>query len=204
MATFGGQPEAARHPHVPEERASEFSTIDAGSPEVECLDFLFALVRLFKPGLLLETGTGSGMSTIALAAAIRANGAGHLHTVDLDDGCLARAKANITTFEPDLLQHVSFEHGDSCAFASSWPGPPFDFAFFDSLIPLRLLEFGSLHSRGMLSPRAVCVFHDTSRLRGQTMHDYSQEVIDALDRASEGRQWLEWDLSRGLRLIKLG
>lgn len=196
--------ESALHSHDPSERAGEFTAFEAGAPELECLEFLFGMVRLFKPKLVLETGTGSGFSTIALAAALQENGSGHLHTVELDSRNVDRARCAIQVFDYKLLERVTFHTVNSLDLIGGWTGAPFDFVFHDSLIELRHIEFEKLLQRRLLSEKAICVFHDTSRLRGETMHDYSQEMIDALDRASQGRQWLECDLSRGLRLIKLG
>ena len=48
------------------------------------------------------------------------------------------------------------------------------------------------------------MFHDTSRYRPKLMpNNSSQEMIDELDRLSEGEQWLEGNYSRGWRIIKI-
>jgi predicted O-methyltransferase YrrM len=196
--------EASLHPHAAAERAELFHSIDGGSAELEVLTLLNALVYLYKPMMALETGTGSALTTVSIASALRANGLGHVHTVECNPTALARAKMLVEVLDPDLRQWITFHSGDSRELIRAWPGRRFDFAFFDNEIAFRHLEFEALSERGLLTERAVCVFHDTSRLRGETMRDFNPEMIAALDRQSTGRQWLESQYSRGLRILRLG
>ncbi len=197
------QPESRVHAHVPEERADAFTAFDGGAAELEVLNFLNALVYLFKPRHLLETGTGPGLTTIALASALQANGFGILRTVESEPHVSSAAQRRLEAFSPDIASRVSFQIGDSRGFIEAWEGPPFDFAFFDSLIAFRHIEFQMLLERRLLGSGALCLFHDTSRLRGRYNSDFNPEMISALDEVSLGRQWLECDLSRGLRLLRL-
>ncbi|MGV3614778.1 MAG: O-methyltransferase [Fimbriimonas sp.] len=196
-------PEETVHPHVEQERGDRFTSIVTGSVEIETLTFLNSLVYMTKPEMVLETGTGAGFGTIALAAALRANGRGRVHTVEVDPAVSAEAGRNVAGIDPDLDAWITFHVTDSLALIDAWQGPPFDFVFFDSLIAFRHTEFERLLLRNLLAPQAMCVFHDTSRLRGETMSDFNPEMIAALDRHAEGRQRLEFPLSRGLRLIRL-
>jgi predicted O-methyltransferase YrrM len=189
---------------VPEELADRFTAIDGGSAELETLNFLNALVYLYKPRLVLETGTGQGFTTLAIATALLANGGGHVHSVELDPSTQATAAQRIARYESFLVNVVTLHRGDSRQFIEEWAGAPFDFVFFDSLIAFRHTEFEMLQDRGLLAPQAVCVFHDTSRRRGAYYQDFNPEMIASLDGHSLGNQWLESDLSRGLRVIKLG
>ena len=196
--------EADIHPHCREERADLFHSFTGGGAELEVAQFLKALVFLFKPSNILETGTGEGYATLAIADGIKQNGFGKLHTIELDAHWIDKAKNLMATQDESLLDSVEFHVGKSLDWIANYSGPQFDFVFFDSLLSLRHLEFQAMQERSLLSPQALCVFHDTSRLRGKTMHDYNPEMIEALDRAQQGHQWLESNLSRGLRLIKLG
>lgn len=45
---------------------------------------LYGLARALRPGVVLEVGTSHGFSGLHLAAALRDNGYGHLHTVEID------------------------------------------------------------------------------------------------------------------------
>jgi predicted O-methyltransferase YrrM len=51
---------------------------------------LYVLTRHYRPSVILETGVANGESTFLLLAALRANGSGRLHSVDVSDevGCL--------------------------------------------------------------------------------------------------------------------
>jgi predicted O-methyltransferase YrrM len=191
------------HPHVPEERSHMFSAIEVGAGEVEVLNYLNALVYLLKPLQLLETGTGSGLTTLAVVAALQANGLGYLHTIDADPHAITRARGVVGALGPGLEGNIAYHLADSREFLASWKGGPFDFVFFDSLVAIRHIEFQILKERQLLKPNAVCVFHDTSRLRGRYNDDFNPEMIAALDTASTGRQWMEFGQSRGLRMIKL-
>jgi predicted O-methyltransferase YrrM len=44
---------------------------------------LYAVVRAFKPGVMIETGVASGMSSAHILRALAANGSGTLHSIDL-------------------------------------------------------------------------------------------------------------------------
>lgn len=200
---YAARPESSVHPHDPIEKAELYGAVDGTAAEVEVLNFINALVCLYKPRTLLETGTGSGFGTIAIAAAIEFNGLGHLETVDVDATALSRAQMNLGATSERLLPLVSFNAGESLSFIDGWKGERFDFVFFDSLIAFRHKELDALLCRGLLAPGAVCVFHDTSRLRHRYFDDFNPEMIASLDARSLGRQWLECPFSRGLRVLRL-
>jgi len=44
----------------------------------------YALVRILKPGLVVETGTDKGLGSVVLAEALMANGEGRLVTIDIE------------------------------------------------------------------------------------------------------------------------
>lgn len=192
------------HPHVEAENAGLFTSVGAGAAELETLTFLNALVYLTKPECVLETGTGSGYSAAAIASALRQNGRGRLHTVELDPAVARDAQANLSQVGDDLEPWVTFHVGDSLTLIREWQGPQFDFVFFDSLVAFRHVELELLMERSLLSANALCAFHDTSRLRGEYFDDFNPEMIEALDRHSKGRQWLEFGYSRGLRILRMG
>jgi predicted O-methyltransferase YrrM len=45
----------------------------------------YALVRAFKPELIVETGIASGVSSYYILQALRVNGTGMLHSIEIDD-----------------------------------------------------------------------------------------------------------------------
>lgn len=59
--------------------------------------FLFALVRAARPAVCLELGTGAGISTMYLAAALGLNRRGALWALDGNDTVLALARRHVAT-----------------------------------------------------------------------------------------------------------
>jgi predicted O-methyltransferase YrrM len=202
---FGQYAETAQHPHVDDERGDLFHCIDSSSTELEVLNLLNALVFLFKPNLALETGTHRGLGAIAIAAALKANGCGKLHTCEIDPSYLDACRDNLECFDAGLADWIELHHADSLRFIADYAGAPFDFAFFDSRMAIRHLEFQALRERGLLASGAVCVFHDTSRYR----HHYWQDDNDSPEMRSAVEELLDQygglvsHYSRGLVVVQL-
>lgn len=55
------------------------------STDLECCELLHMMVRLFKPWIIIEAGTHTGHSAIAMADACMMNGHGRVHTADPTD-----------------------------------------------------------------------------------------------------------------------
>lgn len=153
--------ESAIHPHHPLEHAEWFHVRDAsGCTEYEFLNLIHALVLATKPVVVLETGTFTGMGTLAIAHALSWNGFGQVTTVDIEP--CAEARALIESL--GLSHHVKFVQSDSLDFCSTYDGPPLDFVFVDSG-PWRLKETNALYSRGCLKEECCVLVHDCSPLR---------------------------------------
>ena len=58
---------------------------DKEASELEVGEFMFGLVRLLKPRLVLETGCYLGHTTVQLARALKQNKVGSLHVCDLSE-----------------------------------------------------------------------------------------------------------------------
>jgi len=147
-------PEKTPHP-VGDKPARLWSMLDGYTAEVEVLDFLYALVRLVKPKVLLQTGTWLGWSACAIGAALRDNGFGRLTTLEISPDAHAEAVKNIhaygvENFVNPLLQS-SMEHV---------PDSAIEFAIFDSELDLRESEFRRF--RQSLAEGAIVAFHDTA------------------------------------------
>ena len=198
--------ESVVHPHCEEERADLFRTFQAGSVEHEVLDMLYALVRLVKPENILETGTQYGYSAIALGLAARDNGFGKVRSIERDAACAQRARELVRTVGLDGTVDVVTEESVEYVEAGALDGMRFDVALFDSSTPSRPREFWKLYERGCLGE--IVVFHDTSRLREQSLvvpGEPQGTYLSALDAIQHeaGSGTLEFGLSRGLRLIQL-
>jgi predicted O-methyltransferase YrrM len=197
------QSERDAHPHVAEERAHLFLAYDAGSTEIEILNWLYATVCLVKPQHVLETGAFQGLGTLALASACRANGFGVVHAVEIDADLCALvtkrlAKARLSPFAQVYC-------ADSREFLRK-TSLCFEFAFFDSQVEIRAEEFRICREREAL--RGIAVFHDTSCQRTRSLDLYPDEAThrryreDLMRLAREaGAGFFDFELSRGLFVI---
>jgi predicted O-methyltransferase YrrM len=162
-ACFGAASEAelATH-HPPHARVDEFRSIDPGSTELEVLELLHAIVRVFKPLTVLETGTFRGFGTLTLAHALACNGKGTVKTVDRDSEAVRLAKRHIRVFDPGLLGRVSFIRGDSLETIATLESGEVGLAFLDSAPSIRVAELELLLERQLLAPAGIVVIHDTN------------------------------------------
>lgn len=200
----GLQSEASVHPHIPEERADLFLSHDAGSTEIEVLNWLYATICLLKPQTILETGAARGLGTLALAAACKANGFGHVHSVEIEPRLCERLTRMLCWQR--LSRFVTVHCDDSRNFLRDTP-LTFDFAFFDSLWEIRIEEYRICHERRILN--GVAVFHDTSPTRTPTKKDppheslhreYRQKIYEIAKQPGK-TGYFESPLSRGLIVI---
>ncbi|GAG97598.1 unnamed protein product, partial [marine sediment metagenome] len=132
---FGGRicPENVAHHHCKEERAVLFQTFEGGGSEIETLWLLWAIARMVKPGLVLETGTFHGVGTVALANALKVNRGGKVVSVELD--AEKAGQANNMVAQAGLADYVEIVNQDSLEFIKALDTERFrfDLAFFDSL-----------------------------------------------------------------------
>lgn len=122
---------------------------DEMASEHEVYDFLYGLVRLFKPKVILETGCYKGGATRAMARAAKENGIGEVWTCDTD----IEKVESLDTF----LLPIEARYGDGEWFCKD-KVKDVDFAFIDSSGD-RVAEVNALQ----LSPNAVVVLHDSNR-----------------------------------------
>ena len=128
---------------------------DGWTAEVETLEFLYALVRLIKPRLVLETGTWRGFAAAAMGRALRENGRGKMVTIECD--LYSHREAAGLIARTNLLDIVEVIHGSSLEFELSESA---DFLLFDSDLSIRGAEYE--HFRPFFAPGALILFHDTS------------------------------------------
>lgn len=139
------------------QETSLWETRDEQSAEKEVSDFLYALVRLLKPRVVVETGCWKGDSTIAIAKAVKENGRGELFSCDIDEGLVK--ETNDWLAREGLKASVCRKRGADLI--KSFGEDKIDLAFIDSgksevrreeieLVIPRLKTFGCL------------VLHDTA------------------------------------------
>lgn len=144
---------------------------DNQSTEIEVTELVAAFVRALQPEFVLETGSCIGQTSHAIGLALRENGHGRLVTLETDHERAAVARRRCTGLPVRVLEMPSLEFE---------PLEPIGFAWFDSLIELRVPEFERF--RPNLVDGAVVGFHDT----GPHFGSYG-DTIDAIDGLSTMR-----------------
>ena len=131
-----------------------WSMIDGWTAEAETLEFLYALVRLVKPGVCVETGAWHGHAAAAIGRALRENGVGVLYTVEFDAETAEVARRRLQ--HARLSDRVTLIQGSSLDFD---PPPGIDFLLLDSTLEIRGEEF--LRFLPKINKGAIVVFHNT-------------------------------------------
>jgi cephalosporin hydroxylase len=74
---------------------------------------LYETIRKYRPAVCFEIGTWmGGGSTLFVAQALHDNGAGILHTIEIDRKFYEEATSNYPRLLPHLQPHVAFHFGD--------------------------------------------------------------------------------------------
>lgn len=93
---------------------------------------LYETVRALRPAHCFEIGTWKGGgSTLFLAQALRDNGAGVLHTIEVDAAMVEHARRYYQAHLPQLLPHVDFHVGDYVKEFGTLDTIPADLVFLD-------------------------------------------------------------------------
>jgi predicted O-methyltransferase YrrM len=142
-----------------------WTSTDDHSTEIEVSDMLAGMVRGLQPEYVIETGSAWGQTAEAIGAALLKNGHGHLHSIELDPERVEYSRKRLAT-----SLHVSLTAGKPRGFTplpvtvhqmSSMDFTPTEevqFAFFDSLFPLRVPEF--LRYYPYMKKGSIVAFHD--------------------------------------------
>jgi predicted O-methyltransferase YrrM len=194
------------HPHVPAERAHLFDAHNAGTTELEVLNWLHATILVLKPQNVLETGAADGLGTIAMASACRNNGFGTVHSVELDPKLCESLHTKLRRHGLSRFAQVHCQ--DSRTFLSE-NATIFDIGFFDSMCEFRAQEFEICLDRGTI--RTLAVFHDTSPRRCESLRGWPSDDEHAAYRnrlhklAADPRVqgFFESELSRGFICLSL-
>jgi predicted O-methyltransferase YrrM len=194
--------ETLNHCHVIEERGWLFHSEDTQTTEDEYLQLLYALVICLKPLAVLETGTFKGYGTSAMAKGLRYNGTGFLTSIEAVP--LAAGWGREMLKVNGVSDWARIVESDSLEFLGQ-TSQRFDFALFDSQIPLRVKELTVCLDRGLLRTGAMCALHDTSRLRTITpgCPDPNTPQFWKELEAEKRIKFLEFPLSRGLVLAQV-
>jgi prolipoprotein diacylglyceryl transferase len=128
---------------------------DSMTAEVEVLDFLKTLVTTVKPGLVVETGTFSGLSTLRIAEGLQANGFGRVITCEYDPAVFAAAKKRFDA--SNVGQWIEVRNESSLEMKIDGR---IDLLFSDSDTAIREQEVR--HFLPQVSPLGLILIHDAS------------------------------------------
>lgn len=112
---------------------------------------LAGLVRGLQPSLCIETGSAWGQTSEAIGHALHANGHGRLAAIEPDPERAEHTARRCAGLPVDVVNTESLDYK---------PNGPIGFVFFDSLFPLRCVEF--LAWRDNMHPGTVVAFHDSA------------------------------------------
>lgn len=140
-----------------------WSAEDDEAAEVEVGDFLYGLVRLLKPKVLIETGTYTGATTERILEAMTKNKYGDLYSCDTDPQKLYEASERM-----DYLSqaHLSLIESDGLSLLQGYKGE-IDFTFIDGGTNTEREE-QIIIAAGKLSPHGVIAVHDTAQVSRYT------------------------------------
>ena len=130
---------------------------DEWASEYEVYDFLYALVRLLKPKVILETGCYKGGATKRFVEGCKANGLGEVFTCDTDLGRIEETNSACEDWSG-----LYFGHCDGVFHCKNTQNV--DLAFIDSSGD-RVAEIAALN----LAPGGVVVLHDAKRPQYQAI-----------------------------------
>ena len=140
---------------------NRFAMFNDAGVETEVGEFLFGMVRVTKPHLILETGTHVGVGASYLGSALRANGFGHLDTYEHDFTHWNNALRLLYTL--DLGTYVSARRADVRQLVLE---DAYDMIFLDTEPDMRFDEL--LRFWPNLTPGGYLFIHDLHRDMGQT------------------------------------
>lgn len=132
-----------------------WSMYDSMTAEVEVLEFLRTLVTTLKPELIVETGSFSGVSTIAFAEGLQSNGFGKIISCEYDEKVYAVARERVDRSE--VAAYIDLRHESSLEMKVEGR---IDLFFSDSDIPIREQEVRRFLPQ--INPYGVILMHDAS------------------------------------------
>lgn len=144
---------------------------------------IYALVRLLRPRVLVETGVADGFTSAHILQALEDNGEGHLYSIDLPSPLLPRGKSPGWIVEERLRGRWDLRIGDAAALL-----PPLleelgslDFFLHDSLHTYEHMSLEFRLAWPRLAAGGVFLSHDVGQ---------NAAFLDFL--SEEGVSWRDW------------
>ena len=152
----GDQLQPEYHRPTPEcPHPERWHMFDSMTAEAEVLEFLRSIVTTIKPGLVVETGTFSGISTLWIAEGLKANGRGRVITCEFDPTVYENAQARIAA--SGLAEWIELRNESSLEMKVNGA---IDLFFSDSDLPIREQEIRRFLPQ--INPYGLILMHDAS------------------------------------------
>lgn len=135
---------------------------DGDATENEVVEMVAGLVRGIQPDTVLETGTHTGVMAAAIGEALQKNGHGHLVSYEPDLARVSKADKRIRRQGVHVQDFVTVVCQPSM---QPWTYGAIDFAWFDSLLDLRLAEFE--YYLPHMHANTIVGFHDAGPHHGK-------------------------------------
>lgn len=161
--------------------------------EVEVARWLASTCALLKPDVVIDTGTGHGVSATHLALGCRDNGFGHVYSQDTDPGMVESARSVCERMGLDDWLSIR-QGGDLDELLDHYGIGEVDLFFCDAGSPyggVRANELRRMAPR--MSARGVMITHDTS-----PAWEPMRSSVDEL----EGVQIIHLPTPRGLTIMR--
>lgn len=162
------------------ERATQgMQVYTAGATEPWTVGILQAYILASEPHVVIETGSFSGETTMALVDALeRIEGVTHLYTVEADEARYRHVSALVQS-RPFCGVGVSTTHMDALAFLRGIPPESADMIFLDDDHTQLHVRLELLEAKRILRPGGVCFVHDvmTQFNLAPAIHEFGGVVI---------------------------
>lgn len=137
------------------ELGNQFNQLEPDSITLEEGELLYALVRMRKPQLAIETGTGHGYGTHYIVDALAANGKGTLISCDTDAELVQDARISIPSLFADIRNVSGLVLLESLTDKA-------EFILVDAgSVENRMAELKLIVQNDILVPQGTLVVHDT-------------------------------------------
>lgn len=152
-----------------------WTSTDDHSTEIEVSEMLAGLVRGLQPEYIVETGSAWGQTSEHIGTALKRNGHGKMVSLEVDPERVQYSQQRCAGLPVEFLQMSSIDFV---------PTEEIQFAFFDSLFPLRVPEF--LRYYPWMKKGSIVAFHDThpghgSGQFGDMITDLRQTICNELE-----------------------
>jgi predicted O-methyltransferase YrrM len=138
------------------DHTGHFTMADDGGVETQTGTFLYGLLNILQPELVLETGTYTGVSAMYMGQALKDNGHGHIITLEISP--VHKERAERLWVQTGVSPFVTCQQVASLEYQTS---SQFDFIFLDSEPEFRFKELVKFYPN--LKPGGYIFIHDLHR-----------------------------------------